>query len=143
MRLSLTVCFIAITIIASAQKNIVDYTFLFSDKLGIMAGYEVKFIPKSKQKFSSEQKEKIFLETKRTASDYGENYTVVEFLIKRDSIETRLFAEIKNQIKRKGIKIKEIKIINLIVPQKLYEALKQKAEISKEPIPSRIKPLSS
>ncbi len=122
-----------------AQKNVIDHSFMFMDKWGLMIGYEIQYITKARSPLDTMQKEKLFLETKKIASAFGEEIQLTDFYFKRDSIEKEFINEVINQAKKNQIKIKEAVIINLIVPKQIMDAIILRTTTLKEPQPTRIK----
>ena len=66
-----------------AQKHVVDHSFMFMDKWGLVTGYELQYIIKSKSPLDNVQKEKLFFETKKIASAYGREIQLNDFYFKR------------------------------------------------------------
>jgi hypothetical protein len=123
----------------TVQKHVVDYSFTFLDKWGMVIGYEIQYVPESRTPLEDGQKEKLFVETKKIASAYGREIRLTDFYFKRDSIEKQFINDIIEQMKKNQLEITEIHIVNLTVPKQIADALAQRAKISKEPQPTRVK----
>lgn len=122
-----------------AQKSVIDYSFAFMDKWGLIIGYEIQFVPGSNTFLEDWQKEQLFSETKQIARTYGREIEFNDFYFKRDSIERRLADDIIEVMKKHQIQIEEVNIINLVVPKQIADAIAERARILKEPLPTRIK----
>lgn len=125
--------------LCSAQSEVVDHSFMFLDKNGLIIGYEVLYITRSKYQLDNSQKEKLFIETKKIASTYGRELPLADFYFKRDSVERKFIDHVLGQARKAQIKLKEVKIINLIVPEQIAEAISLRATSFNEPQPTRIK----
>lgn len=123
----------------AAQQHVVDYSFTFMDKWGLVIGYDIQYITKSKSPLDNVQKEKLFFQTSKIASAYGREVQLTDFYFKRDSIEKVFINDVIEQARKDHIKIKEIKIIYLIVPKQIADAIILRARSFKEPQPTRIK----
>ena len=123
----------------AVQKHVVDYSFTFMDKWGMIIGYEIQYIPASRTSLENGQREKLFFETKKIASAYGREIMLADFYFKRDSIEKQFTKDIIEQMKNNHIEIKEVNIVNLMVPKEIADAITQRTTILKEPQPTRIK----
>jgi hypothetical protein len=123
----------------TAQDHVLDHSFMFMDKWGLITGYELQYITKSNSPMDSAEKEKLFFETKKIASAYGREIPLADFYFKRDSIEKKFIDDVIGQARKNQIKIKEVKIINLIIPKHIADAIILRATSFKLPQPTRIK----
>ena len=123
----------------TVQKHVVDHSFTFLDTWGLVTGYEVQYTIASKAPLDNVQKEKLFFEASNIASAYGREIKIADFVFKRDSIEKQFINDVIDQMEKNHIEIKEVKIINLIVPKQIAEAIISRATILKEAPPTRIK----
>jgi len=123
----------------TVQRQVIDHSFTFLDKWGMTAGYEIQYILKSRALIDNERKEKLFFETKKIASAYGREITLSDFYFKRDSIENRLINDIKEQMRKNQVEVKDVKIVNLLLSKQIMEVLIQKATISQTSQPIRVR----
>lgn len=139
-RLLLFVLF-ALALESAAAQAPIDHSFVFMDKWGLIIGYEIQFIIPDSDPLDNQKKEELFSTTKEIVWSYGKGKAVSEFYFKRDSIERKLIADILDKTKNHQIRIKEVSILNLMVPKEIADAFIQRATILKEPQPTRIKVL--
>lgn len=124
-----------------AQTNVVDYTFTFLDKNGLRVGYEVQLIVDSTQIINEKQRQELLNQTKKVVLGYGRNLPAMDFLSKRDSIENRFVRDVKIQAKMMDVNVDEIRIMNLLLPKPVFDAILKRQELTAEPLTLRVKPL--
>jgi hypothetical protein len=123
----------------TVQRQVIDHSFTFLDKWGMTTGYEIQYTLKSRASMENEKKERLFFETKKIASAYGREIVLSDFYFKRDSIENQLINDIIEQMRKNQVEVKEVKIVNLLLPKQIMETLIQKATISQTSQPTRVR----
>lgn len=124
-----------------AQNNIVDYTFTFLDKNGLWSGYELQLAIDSNQNLHTVSVQELLYESKMIASEYGKSLPVTDLVFKRDSVENQFLTALKVQAKKKKVLLREVRIINLLLPKEFFDTLVKRQELTGESLVVRVKSL--
>ena len=118
-----------------------EQSVLFLDKFGLTIGYEIQINTKQKHSLNEINKALIYVTADNFVSEIGRDTELMTFYNNRDSIENLVVQELLKTSDINKIKIKEIQIVNLLLPQKIMDALISNAKIKGEPLPERLKPI--
>ncbi len=134
-----TLVFIACIALSSGQDVVFDHSLFFMDMNGFPVGYDIQYITRSRYQLDISQKERLFAETRKIAFAYGRKMSVADFYSKRDSVEKKFTDDILSQARQNKMKMKEVKILNLVIPKQIADAIRLRATTLNEPQPTRLR----
>jgi len=103
--------------------NTFTYTSIFLDEYGKEFGYEFEVTFESNDSNNVKLNEIVKPWLNSTVRTMGASVTLDEFISKRDSIEAEILAKSLVKIKEAGVNLKEVKILNLILLNKMKESV--------------------